>query len=91
MDCFPKDCEAAFFDPGFARPDIAGYQYIRDTAGCRYRSLTMNQSLLLDPKLDIQILGVTNTPYPQNDSAGINNTSAMIKLRYGKFPHAVHW
>ncbi|MBL9042766.1 MAG: MBL fold metallo-hydrolase [Myxococcales bacterium] len=81
----PKDCEARVFDPGFARPDIAGYQYIRDTAGCRYRSLTMNQSLLLDPKLDIQILGVTNTPYPQNDSAGINNTSAMIKLRYGKF------
>ena len=81
----PKDCEARVFDPGFARPDIPGYQYIRDTAGCRYRSLTLNQSLLLDPKLDLQVLGVTNTPYPQNDGTGINNTSAILRLRYGNF------
>ncbi len=81
----PKDCEARVFDPGFARPDIPGYQYIRDTAGCRYRSLTFNQSLLLDPKLDLQVLGVTDTPYPQNDGTGINNTSAILRLRYGNF------
>ncbi|HND12674.1 MAG TPA: MBL fold metallo-hydrolase, partial [Pseudomonadota bacterium] len=29
----PKDCAPRVFDPGFARPDIPGYQYIRDTAG----------------------------------------------------------
>lgn len=81
----PKDCEARVFDPGLARPDITGYQYIRDTAGCRYRSLTLNQSLLLDPKLELSVMGVSDVPYPQNDGTGINNTSAVIKLRYGSF------
>lgn len=81
----PKDCEARVFDPGLPRPDIPGYQYIRDTAGCRYRSLTLNQSLMLDPKLDILVMGVSSVPYPQNDGTGINNSSAMIKLRYGSF------
>jgi len=81
----PADCEARVFDPGYPRPDIAGYQYIRDVAGCRYRSLTLNQSLLLDPKLDIQVMGVSSTPYPQADGTGINNTSAVLRLRYGQF------
>lgn len=81
----PKDCQPRVFDPGFARPDIAGYQYIRDVAGCRYSALTMNQSLLLDPAIELQVMGVSNTPYPQNDGTGINNTSAIIRMRYGAF------
>lgn len=81
----PKDCTARVFDPGFSRPDISGYTYIRDVAGCRYARLGQNQTLALDPAVELSVLGVSDTPYPQNDGPGINNTSAIIRLRFGAF------
>lgn len=81
----PKDCTPRVFDPGFDRPEVSGYTYIRSVAGCRYATLTQNQTLALDPAVELQVMGVAKAPFPENDSTGINNTSAVIRLRYGAF------
>ncbi|HRI49355.1 MAG TPA: hypothetical protein PLW65_04165 [Pseudomonadota bacterium] len=81
----PQDCTARAFDPGFDRPDIAGYQYFRTAAGCRYRATGKGMSLSFDPQVDISVLSAADTPYPLADSGGINNTSLVTYIRFGHF------
>lgn len=85
IDWLPKDCNARVFDPGYDRPDIPGYQSFKAAAGCRYRALGKGMSLSLFPSVSIEILGVTDTPFPMADGTGINNTSAVTYLRFGRF------
>lgn len=81
----PQDCMARAFDPGFDRPDISGYQYFRTAAGCRYRATGKGMSLSLDPQVDISVLSAATTPYPTDDGWGINNTSLVTYIRFGRF------
>ena len=86
MDRLPDDCSARVFDPGFQRgTDAPGYQGFRDAAGCRYRALALNMSLFFDPAVGIEVMGVASQPYPGSDGTGINNTSAVLRLYYGRF------
>jgi competence protein ComEC len=81
----PQDCMARAFDPGFDRPDTPGYQYFRTAAGCRYRATGKGMSLSLDPQVDISVLSAATTPYPTADGWGINNTSLVTYIRFGRF------
>ena len=85
IDWLPKDCSARVFDPGYDRPDIPGYQSFKAAAGCRYRTLGKGMSLALYPSVNMEILAVTDTPFPMPDSAGVNNTSAITYVRFGRF------
>lgn len=85
IDWLPKDCNARVFDPGYDRPDIPGYQSFKAAAGCRYRALGKGMSLSLFPSVQVEILSVTDTPFPMADGTGINNTSAVTYLRFGRF------
>lgn len=85
IDWLPKDCGARVFDPGYDRPDIPGYQSFKAAAGCRYRTFGKGMSLSLFPSVRIEILSVTDTPFPMQDSSGINNTSAITYVRFGRF------
>ncbi len=85
IDWLPKDCNARVFDPGYDRPDVPGYQSFKAAAGCRYRSLGKGMSLSLFPSVQLEILSVTDTPFPMADGTGINNTSAITYLRFGRF------
>ncbi len=81
----PQDCTARAFDPGFDRPDIPGYQYWKTAAGCRYRATGKGMSLGLDPLVDISVLAAATAPYPTTDGWGINNTSLVTYIRFGRF------
>lgn len=81
----PGDCEARVFDPGYDRPDIGGYQYFKSVAGCRYRATGKGMSLSLDPMVATVVVGAADMPYPTTDGWGINNTSLVTYVRYGRF------
>lgn len=82
----PKDCRRRVLDPGFDRPGIAGYQSFREAAGCRYGAASPGQSWLIDPAVQIEVVSAKKRPDPVNsDSHGINNTSVVLRLRYGAF------
>jgi beta-lactamase superfamily II metal-dependent hydrolase len=81
----PGDCVARVFDPGYDRPDIPGYQYFRSIAGCRYAAIGSGMSLAFDPQVQVSVVGASEQPYPTTDGWGINNTSAITYLRYGRF------
>ena len=85
IDWLPKDCNARVFDPGYDRPDVPGYQSFKAAAGCRYRTFGKGMSLALYPSVRVEILSVTDTPFPMPDSTGVNNTSAITYLRFGRF------
>lgn len=85
IDRLPPDCAARVFDPGYDRPGITGYQYVKSNAGCRYRAVGNGMSLALDPKVSLSIIGAADAPYPTTDGWGINNTSLVTYLRYGRF------
>lgn len=81
----PDDCAARVFDPGYDRPEIGGYQYYKNAAGCRYRATGKGMSLSLDPAVATTVVGAADAPYPTDDGWGINNTSLITYVRYGKF------
>lgn len=84
----PDDCQARVFDPGFDRttdPNATGYSYFRTTAGCRYRALAVNQSVTFDQQASVEVLGAAMVPFPNQNSAGINNTSLVVRIGYGRF------
>lgn len=81
----PDDCSARVFDPGYDRPDIGGYQYYKNAAGCRYRATGKGMSLSLDPMVATTVVGAADAPYPTTDGWGINNTSLVTHVRYGSF------
>lgn len=84
----PDDCQARVFDPGFDRsadPNASGYSYFRTTAGCRYRALAVNQSVTFDKQASVEVLGSATVPFPSQNSAGINNTSLVVRIGYGRF------
>jgi competence protein ComEC len=84
----PDDCEARVFDPGFDRssdPNATGYSYFRNTAGCRYRALAVNQTVAFDKQAAVEVVGTTAVPFPKQDGAGINNTSLIVRISYGRF------
>ena len=85
IDWLPKDCGARVFDPGYDRPDVPGYQSFKGAAGCRYRAFGKGMSLALYPSVRIEVLSVTDMPFPMADSTGINNTSAITYVRFGRF------
>lgn len=84
----PDDCSPRVYDPGFDRssdPNATGYSYFRTTAGCRYRTLALNQSVVFDRYASVEVLGATAVPYPMQNSTGINNTSLLLRISYGNF------
>ena len=82
----PKDCAARVYDPGLARTDIAGYNAFLKAAGCRYQPVAIGETLLLDPQVEVTILSAHDTRFgSMDDSHGINNTSVIVRLRYGRF------
>jgi competence protein ComEC len=81
----PDDCEPRAMDPGYFRMDVVGYKTWRTAVGCHYQALAIDQTVMLDPLVDIQVLGAADMPYPGNDNSGVNNTSVMLHLRYGRF------
>lgn len=84
----PNDCQARVFDPGFDRsadPNASGYSYFRTTAGCRYRALAVNQSVSFDQQASVEVLGAAAVPFPMQNSAGINNTSLVVRIGFGRF------
>lgn len=81
----PADCDGRVYDPGYDRPDIPGYEYFRSVADCRYRGVGNGMTLNLDPQVPMEVVGVAENPYPSDDGWGINNTSMVTYLRYGKF------
>jgi competence protein ComEC len=81
----PDDCDGRVYDPGLERPGITGYEYFRSASGCRYRSAGNGMSLAFDPQVDITVAGVADAPYPSDDGWGINNTSMITYLRFGRF------
>ena len=85
MALVPTDCAARVRDPGYDRPDIPGYQFFRSSAGCRYKPLALNQTVVLDPQVAVELFSASDTPYPTADGTGINNTSLVMRLRYGRF------
>lgn len=81
----PTDCMQRVFDPGLDRPDIPGYQTFRRIAGCRYVSTGKGMSLALHPFVSLEVVGVSAQPFPTGDSTGVNNTSAVVYLKFGRF------
>jgi competence protein ComEC len=84
MALLPGDCGRRVLDPGYAS-DKQGYQAFRAAAGCRYRALTAGQRLYLDPAVEVQVLHATRRLDPEDDSHGVNNTSVVLRIRYGRF------
>ena len=85
IDFLPKDCVARVFDPGYDRPDTPGYVSFKTAAGCRYQTLGKGMSLGLYPSVHLEVLNVASVPFPMVDGTGINNTSAVTYLRFGRF------
>lgn len=81
----PKDCAARVYDPGYNRSELVGYKAVRDAAGCRYRALGTGTSLALDPSVSVEVLSFAAVPFPKDDSAGVNNTSVVLRIKYGSF------
>jgi competence protein ComEC len=81
----PHDCVARVLDPGYDRSDLVGYRAVRDAAGCRYHGVGAGMSLNLDPAVAIEVLSFAAAPFPKSDSAGVNNTSVVLRIRYGSF------
>lgn len=82
----PADCAARIFDPGLDRVESSGYQDFRRAAGCRYRTAALHGTLAFDPAVEVTVLSAYAKRYgSSDDSHGINNTSAVLQLRYGRF------
>ena len=82
----PKDCTARVFDPGYNRSDTTGYTNFRSAAGCHYQAVHIGETLWLDPQVEVTVLSAHSSRYgSSDDSHGINNTSAVVRLRYGRF------
>lgn len=84
MTFLPNDCKKRVLDPGYNNDPI-GYQDFRDAAGCQYSATRAGQTLALDTKMEISVIGADSTPPTDDGSHGVNNTSVVLKLRYGDF------
>lgn len=82
----PADCAPRVFDPGLDRFDTTGYVRTRAAAGCRYQPVGIGQTLNLDPAVEATVLSAHDQRFgTPDDSHGINNTSVILRLRYGRF------
>lgn len=84
MGFLPDDCVRRVYDPGYNHT-AAGYQRFKTEAGCRYGSLGTGMSLSLDPAVEIRVLSAYNHLTSSDTSHGINNTSVVVQIRYGRF------
>lgn len=86
LDTLPADCAPRVFDPGLNRRDVAGYSRFRTAAGCRYSAIAIGASLLIDPAVEVTVLSAHDRRFgSSDDSHGVNNTSVVLRLRYGRF------
>jgi len=82
----PTDCLTRIFDPGMERNDVIGYPEFRTVAGCRYQKVAIGQTLNLDSAVEVSVLSAHDMRFgATDDSHGINNTSVVVRLRYGRF------
>jgi competence protein ComEC len=82
----PTDCLNRVFDPGMDRNDVIGYPEFRTVAGCRYQKVGIGQTLDLDAAVEVTVLSAHDMRFgATDDSHGINNTSVVVRLRYGRF------
>lgn len=86
LSLLPSDCTARVFDPGLNRRDVAGYNSFRSAAGCNYQAIRIGASLLIDPAVEVSILSAHSKRVgSSDDSHGVNNTSVILRIRYGRF------
>lgn len=86
LDMLPADCAPRVFDPGLNRRDVAGYNSFRSAAGCHYQAIAIGASLLIDPAVEVTVLSAHSRRFgSSDDSHGVNNTSVVLRLRYGRF------
>lgn len=86
MGLVPADCRPRIYDPGFDLRDNKGYGKFRAAAGCRYQAATLGGTLHLDPNVEVSVLSAHAQPFGgSRDSHGINNTSVVLRIKYGRF------
>lgn len=86
LDMLPSDCAPRVFDPGLNRRDVAGYNSFRGAAGCHYQAIALGASLLIDPAVEVTVLSAHDRRFgSSDDSHGVNNTSVVLRIRYGRF------
>lgn len=86
LPLLPKDCEPRVYDPGLNRRDVAGYNSFRTAAGCNYQAVLIGATLLIDPAVEVSILSAHSKRVgSSDDSHGVNNTSVILRIRYGRF------
>lgn len=86
LSLLPSDCVARVFDPGLNRRDVAGYNSFRSAAGCNYQAIGIGASLLIDPAIEVSVLAASSRRVgSSDDSHGVNNTSVILRVRYGRF------
>ena len=85
LDLLPSDCAARVYDPGLNRSDVDGYVAFKRAAGCRYKKVGIGQTLNLDTRVETTVLSAYAQKQSNDDSHGVNNTSVVLRLRYGRF------
>lgn len=85
LDLLPSDCATRVYDPGLNRSDVDGYVAFKRAAGCRYKKVGIGQTLNLDPRVETTVLSAYAQKQSNDDSHGVNNTSVVLRLRYGRF------
>lgn len=86
LSLLPKGCAPRVFDPGLNRRDVAGYNSFRSAAGCNYQAVRGGSTLLIDPAVEVSVLAAHDKRVgSSDDSHGINNTSVVLRIRYGRF------
>lgn len=84
MSLLPADCKRRVLDPGYDNEPV-GYQEFRDAAGCQYGAVSRGQTLNLDPQVEISVMSAERNAPSDDGSHGVNNTSVVLRLRYGNF------
>lgn len=86
LDTLPSDCSTRVFDPGLNRRDVTGYNNFRTAAGCHYQAVPIGASLLIDPAVEVTVVSAHDRRFgSSDDSHGVNNTSVVLRVRYGRF------
>jgi competence protein ComEC len=86
LSLLPGDCAPRVFDPGLNRRDVAGYNSFRSAAGCNYQAIRIGATLLIDPAVEVTVLSAHSKRVgSSDDSRGVNNTSVILRIRYGRF------
>lgn len=84
MELMPSDCTHRVVDPGYKSP-LVSYGAFRAAAGCRLGSVGIGQTLMLDAAVQVRVMSAYKKPLRPDDSHGVNDTSVVLRLQYGKF------